>query len=164
MSLTSGPDATLYVAHPGGVDHRLPRRRRAPVDVLDVGPDESISAIGTEANGGNSWSSATTRASSSWSTSRPARSSPSSPDTARVTNAVIGRSPGGPPVSTTTETEGVVRTLDDPALLRETLYTMSGRDLTDLEWRRFVGAATPQPVPAGCPETYPGDDEPGRSG
>ena len=67
-----------------------------------------------------------------------------------VTNAAIGRSARGLlRVSTTTATEGVVRTLDDPAILRNVLCTMSGRNLTAAEWRRYIGTGDPQPCNRG---------------
>ena len=52
MTLTSGPDAKLYVAHLGGIVTGLSRRWRTPADVLDIGDVESISSIGVEDDGG----------------------------------------------------------------------------------------------------------------
>jgi hypothetical protein len=150
MALTSGPGATLYVAHLGGIVTAYPVGGGTPADVLDIGDVESISSIGVEDDGGRlmvvGYDSGRVELVNLETGALIAELSEHS---GVVTHAVIGRSPGGLRVSTTSEDEGVVRTLDDPDLLRETLCAMAGRDLTDLEWHRFVDAATPQPCARG---------------
>ena len=81
MSLTSGPDAKLYIAQPGGAITAYPVAGGDGVDVIDVGADESVTRSAPSPTAASSWSSVTARASSSCGTSRPARRSPCSPDT-----------------------------------------------------------------------------------
>jgi hypothetical protein len=42
-----------------------------------------------------------------------------------------------------------VRTLDNVDLLRGTLCALAGRDLSEAEWRRFVGIGDPLPCARG---------------
>ena len=166
MWLTSGPDAVLYVSHAGGVVTAYPVAGGAPVDVLDVGRDESVSAIGAEVDGGQlmvvGYDSGLVEL---WNLETGAFVTELSQHSSSVTSAVIGQSTTGLRVSTTTAREGVVRTLDDPHTAPEASCPRCGpgpeRGLNG------VASSTPPP-PALCPRAVLrltlATIEPGRSG
>ena len=148
--LTSGPDAVLYVAGTDGVITGYPVAGGEPFEALDVGSADRVTAIGTELSGGHliavGYQSGRVEL---WNLQTDAFITELSRHSAPVTNAAIGQSNAGLRVNTTAGDEGVVRTLDDPDLLRGALCALAGRDLSEAEWRRFVGVGTPQPCARG---------------
>jgi WD40 repeat protein len=150
--LTPGPGGILYVAGADGVITGYPVAGGEPFAALDVGTEEPITAIGTELPSGRlmtvGYRSGRVEL---WNIETQALITELSRHSGPVTAAVIGQSAGGLRVSTVAGSEGVVRTLDDPDVLRRALCTLSGRDLTVGEWRRFVGPGEPLPCARGLP-------------
>jgi WD40 repeat protein len=146
MWLTSGPDAVLYVAGGDGVITAFPIAGGEPFAALDVGPADHVTAIGTEISGGQlmvvGYASGRVEL---WNLQTGALITETSRHSAGVVDAVIGQTAGGDlRVTTTAHDEGVVRTLDDADVLRGALCALAERDLSEAEWRRYVGAGDPQ--------------------
>ena len=150
MYLTSGPAGVLYVAGPDGIVSAYPVAGGAGVEVLDVGPLDPITAIGTEPTGGElivlGYASGRVEL---WNMTTGVFITELSRHGLPVAHAVIGQTAAGLRVTTTAElpaigSEAVVRTIDDPDLLRRALCGLSGRDLNEAEWHRFVGVGDPR--------------------
>jgi WD40 repeat protein len=151
--LTSGPGAALYVAGADGVVTAYPVNGGAPFEVLDVDSIDPVTALGTELPGGGQLM-AVGYASGRvelWNLATSAFIAELSRHGGPVQHAVVGDTTAGLRVTTVSGGVGVVRTLNDPNLLRDALCRLSGRDLSEAEWRRFVGAGEPLACARGLP-------------
>ena len=150
LSLTTGPSAALYVADGDGVITAHPLAGGDGFAVLDVGDDDVVTAIATEPSGGQLMAVGYLSGRvEMWDVRTGNFVAELSRHTGPVGYAVIGQTPAGLRLSTTSGGEGVVRTLDAPDVLRGALSALSGRDLTVAEWRRFVGVGDPLPCARG---------------
>ena len=140
----------LYVAGASGLVTAYPLDGGDPTDVIDVGSNDAVTAVGSGPSGSDlmvvGYESGRVEL---WNLASAEFIVELSPHVGPVSQAVIGEAAAGLRVTTRSGNQAVVRTLTDPSLLRRTLCALSGRDLGEAEWRRFIGVGAPQPCARG---------------
>jgi WD40 repeat protein len=148
LGLSEGATGAVYVAgETDGVITAYPVDGGEPVELLAVGTNDVVTAVGTDVHGGAlmavGYRSGRVEL---WNLETGGFIVELSRHDTEVKSIAIGQTPGGFRVSSVAGGflgDGIVRTLDDVALLRGTLCALAGRDLSEAEWRRFVGIGDP---------------------